>query len=214
VGPARSLIGTIPGRSDIATVAAMTVRIRRGVDTDAAALAELAAVTFPLATPHDTTAEAVETFIAEVLSADRFAGYLDDPRRVLLVAEIEGEPVGYAMLIHGEPDDPDVVGAVASRPTIDLNKFYVHPERHGSGIAAALMDAAIEVARVAGARSLWLGVNVENDRANRFYAKHGFAVVGTKRFKLGDRYEHDFVRELLLRPSTHRSGDRSGQVGT
>lgn len=177
----------------------MTVRIRRGTATDAGALAALAAITFPLATPDDTMPEAIESFIGEVLSAERFAGYLADPSRHLLVAE-EGDAgaVGYAMLIHGEPDDPDVLAAIVNRPTVDLNKFYVHPDRHGSGAAATLMVAAVDAARAAGARSLWLGVNEENDRANRFYEKQGFAVVGTRRFRLGDRLEHDVVRERLL----------------
>ncbi|HEU4756005.1 MAG TPA: GNAT family N-acetyltransferase, partial [Agromyces sp.] len=32
-------------------------------------------------------------------------------------------------------------------------------------------------------------------RAIRFYEKHGFAIVGTKRFLVGDRWEHDYVLE-------------------
>lgn len=176
----------------------MTVTIRRGDVTDAGALAALAAITFPLATPDDTTAEAIESFVGEVLSAERFADHLVDPNRSLLVAEDGADLVGYAMLIHGEPDDPDVLAAVVTRPTIALDKFYVHPDRHGSGAASTLMDAAVDAARAAAARSLWLGVNQENARANRFYEKHGFAVVGTKRFRLGDRFEHDFVRERRM----------------
>jgi ribosomal protein S18 acetylase RimI-like enzyme len=41
-------------------------------------------------------------------------------------------------------------------------------------------------------------VNQQNDRANRFYEKSGFAKVGTKRFKLGANWEEDFVRERVL----------------
>src|SRR5690606_32146119 len=97
----------------------------------------------------------------------------------------------------GEPTDPDVVAAVATRPTIELSKVYVHPDAHGNGLAAALLTATVEAARARGAASVWLGVNQENARANRFYEKQGVAVVGTKRFLVGDRYEDDFVRERL-----------------
>jgi diamine N-acetyltransferase len=176
----------------------MTVRIRRGVDGDAPSLAELAAITFPLATPQSSEATAVVSFIRDVLSAERFTGYLADPTRIVLVAEADGALVGYAMLVAGDPDDPEVAAAVTTRPTIDLNKFYVHPDCHGSGAASTLMTGAIDAARAAGARAMWLGVNNENDRANRFYEKHGFAVVGTKHFLLGDRLEDDFVRERVL----------------
>jgi ribosomal protein S18 acetylase RimI-like enzyme len=74
----------------------------------------------------------------------------------------------------------------------------VHPDHHGGGVAAALVAATLVEAQARGAASVWLGVNQENARANRFYDKNGFALVGTKRFEVGDRYEDDFVRERIL----------------
>ena len=49
-------------------------------------------------------------------------------------------------------------------------------------------------ARESGAVGMWLGVNNENVRANRFYEKSGFVIVGMKKFRLGDVDEDDFVR--------------------
>ena len=77
------------------------------------------------------------------------------------------------MLVTGEPRDPDVAAAVAARPTIELSKVYVMPEQHGTGVAAALMDASMPPRARRGAVSMWLGVNDENVRANRFYEKCG-----------------------------------------
>ena len=91
-----------------------------------------------------------------------------------------------------------MAAAVTARPTIELSKMYVMPEQHGSGVAAALMDASLAAGRVAGAVSIWLGVNNENLRANRFYEKSGFALVGHKKFRLGHVDEDDYVREREL----------------
>ncbi len=102
---------------------------------------------------------------------------------------------GYAMVVHGEPPDPDVQGALTLRPTAELSKIYVLPQHHGAGTSRLLMEASIEAARERGAAGVWLGVNQENERAQKFYGKSGFARVGTKRFLVGDRYEHDFVFE-------------------
>ena len=102
------------------------------------------------------------------------------------------------MLVTGDPDDADVAAAVTTRPTAEVSKVYVHPDHHGAGIAAALVSATVDEAAVRGAASVWLGVNQENGRANRFYEKSGFVLVGTKRFQVGDRYEDDFVRERVL----------------
>jgi ribosomal protein S18 acetylase RimI-like enzyme len=60
------------------------------------------------------------------------------------------------------------------------------------------MDASLAAAREAGAAGMWLGVNNENVRANRFYEKSGFEIVGMKKFRLGDVDEEDFVRERAL----------------
>jgi ribosomal protein S18 acetylase RimI-like enzyme len=57
---------------------------------------------------------------------------------------------------------------------------------------------SVEASIARGVKSIWLGVNQENTRANRFYAKCGFDGVGTKNFLIGDRYEDDFVRERRL----------------
>src|SRR5205823_1752293 len=93
--------------------------------------------------------------------------------------------LGYAMLVRGEPEDEDVRACVRLRPTVELSKIYVLPEAHGTGTAASLMASSIEWAGSVGAAGVWLGVNQQNERAQRFYAKHGFARVGTKRFLVG-----------------------------
>jgi ribosomal protein S18 acetylase RimI-like enzyme len=172
--------------------------VRTAYAADAADLAAVAAATFPLACPPHTTEEAKADFIARHLSVASFRGYLDDAARDLLVAELDGRAVGYTMLVDGEPADPDVAAAITTRPTIELSKVYVLADAHGSGVAAALMAASLDAARERGAAAVWLGVNQENARANRFYEKSGFALVGTKRFLVGDRYEDDYVRELVL----------------
>jgi ribosomal protein S18 acetylase RimI-like enzyme len=161
-------------------------------------LARLAALTFPLACPPHTTDEAKAAHIARHLGEDSFRRYLADDAHALFVADTDTDLVGYTMLVEGEPQDADVARAVSTRPTAELSKVYVHPDHHGSGVAAALVAATVDEAIRRGAASVWLGVNQENARANRFYDKSGFALVGTKRFEVGDRYEDDFVRERVL----------------
>jgi ribosomal protein S18 acetylase RimI-like enzyme len=177
----------------------VTLTIRPAVPADASVLAAVAAATFPLACPPHTTEEAKAAFISTVLSEERFAEYLADDRRRLLVAEdAEGTVIGYTMVNLGDPADDDVSRAIRIRPTAELSKCYVLPGHHGEGVAGRLMAESAAGASAAGAEGMWLGVNEENARAQRFYAKHGFERVGAKRFLVGDRYEDDWVMERAL----------------
>jgi len=169
--------------------------IRIATPADAAGLAELAAVTFPLACPPGNTAADIQSFIDANLTEQHFAGYLADSERVILVAD---DFAGYTMLVFREPTDADVASALTQTPSAELSKCYVRAGDHGTGLASQLMTATIELARSRGSAAVWLGVNEHNAKANRFYEKHGFAKVGNKRFKLGEKWEDDFVRELLL----------------
>ena len=153
---------------------------------DASQLADIAARTFPLACPASMAPENIAAFVEANLSADRFAEYLADPHRAVLVAAHDNRIMGYAMLIRG-------TGAA------ELSKIYVAPEHHGTGVGAALMDLALSTADEWGVDRVWLGVNQANQRAQRFYAKSGFTVSGTRTFQVGAGRENDFVMTRALR---------------
>lgn len=173
----------------------MTITVDRAGIWDSEAIADVAAVTFPLACPPGASADDINAFINNVLSVDKFSEYLTDPTRTVLKVISGDAIVGYAMLVDDEPVDPDVRAAITLRPTTELSKLYVLPGNHGSGAAAALMDAALDHARRSGSAGMWLGVNQENVRAQKFYAKQGFTQAGTKTFLVGAQLHHDFVME-------------------
>ena len=75
----------------------------------------------------------------------------------------------------------------------ELSKLYVLADFHGQGVAAKLMDATLAVAVEWGATRVWLGVNKQNLRAQRFYIKRGFAINGTRIFRLGEHVEDDYL---------------------
>ena len=143
------------------------------------------------------TPDNIAAFIDENLSQDRFRDFLADSGRVVLVAREGTRMMGYVMLIRGVIDDDDVQRAVTLRPAVEVSKMYVLPDSHGAGVSAALMAAALKAAIDVEAKCVWLGVNQQNQRAQRFYAKHGFTINGTKTFRLGAGIENDYV---MVRP--------------
>ena len=164
-----------------------------------AAVANVAARTFPLACPPGMPDADVAEFVATHLSEQRFSAYAADSERLVLAALDDNDAVvGYAMAVRGVPDDEDVQQSVVDRPAVELSKMYALPEAHGAGASAALMAGIVEFAQTGGARCVWLGVNQQNARAQRFYAKQGFIVIGVKRFRVGSRVEDDYVMVRAL----------------
>ena len=172
----------------------MVTVVRRAREHEVEALHELAAATFPLACPAHLPTAAIDDFVAEHLSVAAFAAHLANPDHAVLVAELDGRLLGYALTKLGRPEAADVLAAVPDGPWCELSKLYVHPDGHGSGAARALLEAVLLEARRASVATLWLGVNQLNQRANAFYAKHGLEVGGPRHFVVGGQVEADFVR--------------------
>ncbi len=156
-------------------------------------LAAVAAVTFPLACPPGTTETDTAEHIARHLTQEHFRGFLTSPTHDVIAARLSGELVGYALVVHDEPSDPDVRAVVTQRPVSELSKMYVLPTVHGAGVSQALMTRVLESAREHGSVTTWLGVSSVNLRAQKFYAKAGFTPVGHKSFWLGGAEQRDFV---------------------
>jgi putative acetyltransferase len=92
-------------------------------------------------------------------------------------------------------DGDTLAGLVTVDPSSGyLDQLVVAPDAWGGGLAALLIDQAKRLSPT----RLDLLVNKDNARAIRFYEKHGFAKVGRKYFRLGDRDEDDWVLERRL----------------
>ena len=118
---------------------------------------------------------------------------LAHPGITTLLAYADGDLAGFAQLRQGLPP-PCVTPA---RP-IELWRLYVASPWHGRGVAQALMAAAVAAARERDGAVLWLGVWERNPRAQAFYRKSGFTVVGSQQFLVGTDTQTDHVMELIL----------------
>lgn len=167
--------------------------VRPAAPADAMRLTELATRTFRDAFGAQNRPENIEAYVAATYGPELQAAELRDPARATLLVEMEASLIGYAQLREGPA--PSVVRGPAP---IELLRFYVDRPWHGRGVAPALMGAVIELARSRGGGTLWLGVWEQNPRAIAFYAKSGFADVGSQPFQLGTDLQRDRVMSRPL----------------
>ena len=168
------------------------IRFRNAGPDDAAILADLGRRTFTETFGHLYTPDNLAAFL-ETHSEANWRAELSDPAFSVRLAEDEGTPAAYAKI--GPPTLPfDPRG-----PSTELRQFYVLKPWHGSGIAQALMQWAIEEGRRRAAQDLYLSVFVDNHRARRFYEGYGFEFVGLYAFMVGTHADEDHVMRLSLR---------------
>jgi GNAT superfamily N-acetyltransferase len=160
---------------------------------DAAALGAFSEHVFRETFGSHNTAEDMDSHCRATFSVEHQRAELADRDRQVVLALVRGEIAGFVQL-HIGPPPPCVTGPAP----LELKRLYVDARWHGTGIAKALMLRAIELAREGGAQTLYLSVWQHNHRAIAFYAKHGFATVGTAVFVLGNDQQMDPIMALPL----------------
>ena len=140
----------------------------------------------PLYSPQD-----LAMFLAQ-FTPEAWAAEYADPRYAFRLAERDGAPAGYAKLGPVKlPVDPAGEGA-------ELHQLYLLGSAHGSGLGAELMDWVIDTVCQRGAGELFLSVFTENHRAQRFYRRYGFELVGPYHFMVGTQADEDVIMRLTL----------------
>ncbi|MGI4875291.1 MAG: GNAT family N-acetyltransferase [Janthinobacterium lividum] len=155
-------------------------------------LAELGRRTFFETFAADNKSADMDAFAAQVYGPEIQLGELQQARYTFLLAEMQGELVGFAKLWHGSD-----LGLPPDKPArqLEIKQLYVAQDWIGTGLGAALMRRALEIAQADEASAVVLGVWEHNERAKAFYQRYGFREVGEVEFVLGT----DVQRDLLYR---------------
>lgn len=167
------------------------IQICQAASNDAKLLTGLSYTTFWDAFAHHpkNAPDDLAHYMRQAFNIEQINQELADPQSIFLIAEFDGKPAGYAKLIVDSTEE----GITATQP-IELSRLYARQEYLGKGVGQNLMDACFDRARGDGRDVMWLGVWEYNPRAQRFYEKNGFRVVGKHTFLLG----YDPQTDLLM----------------
>lgn len=145
------------------------VTIRLATSADLPTIGRLGALL--VRTHHDFDAE---RFIAATPGTERayasfLAAQLGDPDAVVLVAEREGEVIGYA---YAGVEGTDYMALRG--PAGVVHDLVVDPARRGEGAGRMLLEAALEALTARGAPRIVLWTAVRNEAAQRLFSRAGF----------------------------------------
>ena len=126
---------------------------------------------------------------AELEDPDRATWLLfDDPRAEAPASSATQAPIGYVTACPAHLPHPDVAPGDG-----EVQRLYILQGHQGGGRGTALLTTALEWLERDGPRTLWIGVWSENYGAQRFYARHGFEIVGDYSFMVGDHADYELI---------------------
>lgn len=167
---------------------------RPATPADGAAIDEMARRVWLATFEHSAPPADIAAYVAQSYGADgTLRRHLADPAYTFQLATSDGAVAGYCKL-----GPTFFTGEVPTHGAVHLHQLYVDTAHHGGGVAAALLDWAKQHARAQGASALLLTVWEENQRARRFYEKHGFVHVGDYAFQTGTQIDRDMIMRLAL----------------
>ena len=158
-----------------------------------AALASLSQQTFVDAFGKDNNPADLHNYVSRAFSETTIRQELLDPNSAFYLACLHEEPIGYLKLRRG-----GTPRALPDCKALELQRIYVQQRVVGRGIGARLMQTAIDYARQAGHRVLWLGVWEHNPSAIAFYRKWGFTKFDTHTFMIGQDAQTDWLMRKSL----------------
>lgn len=108
---------------------------------------------------------------------ERVLKMMEDPEQDVLVAEENGQLLGFAMAEYIKREETNSMYAVHEAHIVEIG---VDETSQGKGIGTALIQAVKDAAKVRGCRSVQLDVWEFNKSALRFYEKLGFVTLRRK----------------------------------
>ncbi|HJQ52941.1 MAG TPA: GNAT family N-acetyltransferase [Gemmatimonadaceae bacterium] len=172
----------------------MAIRLRRCTVDDAPMLAEMGARLFTETYGPTHPEPGRSAYLARAFALDGLRRAIESDDAEILVAEDEGEPVGYSFL----RDSPMPPAGVSGKKAIEILRFYVDGKTQGRGIGAMLMQESLDIARRRGADVVWLQTWKEASWAVGFYEHLGFTIVGSAPFYFGDQVAEDHILMLPI----------------
>jgi ribosomal protein S18 acetylase RimI-like enzyme len=94
---------------------------------------------------------------------------LDEPAIIILVAEQDGEVIGYTYSGVEGNDYMSLRG-----PAGVLHDIVVDPAHRGNGVGQTLLDATLEAIKTRGATQVVLSTAERNESAQRLFTRAGF----------------------------------------
>lgn len=142
----------------------------------------------------DNSEENMKDYLDEKFAIGKLTTELSNPDSEFYFAHIDNQILGYLKVNFGEAQTE-----LKDKEGLEIERIYVLQEFHGLKVGQLLYNKALQIAKDADLKYIWLGVWEENLRAQNFYKKNGFVTFDKHIFVLGDQKQTDLLMKLTLK---------------
>ncbi len=171
------------------------INIRQATLNDRALIRSISERTWPSTYGHIISQEQID-FMLDWMYSDASMEEQINKGHQFYIANLNGSDIGFCSVSEDQEEQDNSTNQTQQK-AFKLNKLYVLPTAQGTGSGKALLEKAIEVAKNAGAESIFLQVNKHNN-AYTFYLKNGFVKEAEFKFDIGNGF---FMDDYVMRLS-------------
>jgi ribosomal protein S18 acetylase RimI-like enzyme len=169
------------------------IEIKRVFSKDVKQLQEIARQTFYETFSEQNTPEDMQNYLENNLSSDKLKQELEEINSEFYFSIYDNKVIGYLKINYGLAQTE-----IKDQKSVEIERIYVLKTYHGKNVGQVLYEKALDIASIAKAHSIWLGVWEKNRRAINFYKKNGFVEFDKHIFKLGNDNQTDIMMRLQL----------------
>ncbi len=170
-----------------------TIQIVKADFKDIGKLQDIGRQTFCETFTEGNAEENMQKYLEEGFSDQKLGTELNDTNSEFYIALFKSRVIGYLKVNFGQAQTE-----LKDSTSLEIERIYVLKEFHGQKVGQLLYVKAIEIAKQAKAKYVWLGVWEKNPRAISFYKRNGFVEFDKHIFKLGDDEQTDLMMRLDL----------------
>ncbi|AVH75503.1 GNAT family N-acetyltransferase [Weissella koreensis] len=162
--------------------------------TDVKSLQQLSRETFAETFGPYNSAENMERYLATAYQLDQLRYEIEDGQSQFFFIYLDEHLAGYLKLNFG-----DAQSEISDEDSMEIERIYVKQNFHKLALGKNLMQHALNIARQAGKKYVWLGVWENNQRALKFYEGQGFVPFSEHVFDLGSSSQRDLLLKYNLK---------------
>lgn len=167
----------------------MSIKIIQADSSHIKILRQLGYDTFYETFAHLNNPKDFEAYISKAFTIEQLEKEIHEPGSIFYILYLNDTAIGYARIRNSTEVDNKFPG----RKTKELQRIYVKQTNLGKNFGTQLLEHCIAEAKNNGVQILWLGVWEKNDRALRFYNKHGFTAFSSHVFMMGKDVQTDIL---------------------